>query len=311
MKSTRRQNQISDSGRMPAEHRRPQPCIRAADWEPLLYDYAEGLADRETAASVERHIAECDYCRGALEDIRWMMSALQTSVPEPQNDVVSRVMKTVCAEEEEHGRVIAETVDTRTGRVLSSPDQRRGVRRLLRTVGSLAAALVIVIGLIYVLPLLKSGSGASSGAQDVIREMQDSEESSFSGGAFVGSTPTTEAAETEADAFGAVTGNKSPAVSEPVLEQTPENRYPIVLRIIGLSDAQLRDALSALTAADGTPITVRETADGYLISPLSAFETAQQQLHAVYPAFGIEIVRAETVPESYTDDAFYIQIREP
>ena len=83
MKSTRRQNQISDSGRMPAEHRRPQPCIRAADWEPLLYDYAEGLTDRETAASVERHIAECDYCRGALEDIRWMMSALQTSVPEP------------------------------------------------------------------------------------------------------------------------------------------------------------------------------------------------------------------------------------
>lgn len=310
MKSTRRQNQISDSGRMPAEHRRPQPCIRAADWEPLLYDYAEGLADRETAASVERHIAECDYCRGALEDIRWMMSALQTSVPEPQNDVVSRVMKTVRAEEEEHGHVIAETVDTRTGRVLSSPNQRRGVRRLLRTVGSLAAALVIVIGLIYVLPLLKSGSGASSGVQDVIREMQDSEESSFSGGVFVGGTPT-ETAETEADAFGAVTGNKSPAVSEPVLEQTPETRYPILLRIIGLSDAQLLDVLSALTAADGTPVTVRETSDGYLISPLSAFETAQQQLHAAYPALGIEIVRAETVPESYTEDSFYIQIREP
>ena len=299
MKETRRQE-------MPmTESRKLHPCVRAADWEPLLYDYAEGLADRETAASVERHIAECAYCRGALEDIRWMISALQTSVPEPKSDLSARVMETIRAEEEEDGCVIAETVDTRTGRVLN-PAGKRGFGAIVRTVGSIAAALVLVMGLLYVLPLLRAGSGASSGAQDVINEMQKEEDNRFSDGVFVGNTQET-AAETEGSAFGAVPGNKTPASSDAPILETTEQGYPVILRMIGLSDARLRDVLSGVTAADGTPVTVTKTADGYLVSPLSAFEEVQAQLHAAYPALGIEIIRAESVPESYHADAFYIQ----
>ena len=66
--------------------------------------------------------------------------------------------------------------------------------------------------------------------------------------------------------------------------------------------------LSLLTTADGDPVTVLHTEDGYLISPLSAFEEAQKLLAAAYPGLGMEIIRPQTVPESYTEDAFYIQI---
>ncbi len=298
MKQTHRQNMERDCGtdRL-SEKGRGSRCDRAAEWELLLYDFAEGLTDEKTGQEVQRHLAECAYCRGALEDIRWMTSALRTSVPEPKTDLSARVMDTIREDEESGGRIVAQAIDVRTGRVLAAPTEPHGTHRLIRIVSGIAAVFLLVIGLIYVVPLLRTGSGAASGTQDILGEMQSGEGDRFSGGVFIGDIPQT----TEDTAYDASVDKSDPQ----------QAGMPVILRITGLTEAQLSAELSALTAADGTRITVTETGDGYLVSPLSAFEAAQACLQAAYPMMGIEIVRAETVPDSYTADAFYIQIDEP
>lgn len=270
-------------------------CDRAAEWEPLLYDFAEGLTDEKTGQEVRRHIAECAYCRGALEDIRWMTAALRESALEPKTDISARVMDAIRAEEESGGRIVAQTVDARTGRVLSSPKEKYSIRRIMRTVSGIAAALLLVFGLIYIVPLLRMGSGTASGTQDILGEMQSGEDDRFSGGVFVGGDPAM-TAETVSAEIG----------TEVILTQT---QYPVILRVVGVSDEQLETVLSDLTAADGTPATFSKTRDGYLVAPLSAFETAQELLAQTYPWLGMEIIRAEELPDSYTEDAFYIQIQ--
>lgn len=305
MKHTQQQNPTT-------ELRRTQRCPRSSEWEPLLYDYAEGLADEQTRAAVEGHLASCAYCTAAMEDIRWMISALKSTAPEPREDLTKRVMARIRTEEEENGRVIAEALDARTGRIL--PDRTgtplgRSVRRVSRMLGGIAAALVLVIGLVYLVPLLRSGSGAASSLSDILGEMQ-TDDGSFADGVFVGGRDETEAV-TDAVGIGAVQGSKEPAVSDTVLIETPADGMPVILRITGLSAERLQTVLSGLLTADGAPLVVTQTDDGYLVSPLSAFESAHEALRAAYPELGIEIVRAQTRPASYTDDAFYIQISEP
>lgn len=278
-------------------------CDRAAEWEVLLYDYAEGLTDEGTGLAVERHIAECAYCRAALCDIRWMTSALRESVPEPGTDISARVMEVIRgkkdarAEDESSGRVVAQVLDARTGRVTADLTRKRGIRGVMRTLGGIAAAVLLVVGMMYVIPLLRAGGGAASGTPDILGQMQSCEDDRFSDGVFVGS-PAQTTTETASDTQSGVT-------------VTEENPYPIILRIVGLTGEQLCDVLADLTAADGTAVTVTETADGYLVAPLHAFERAQALLSQAYPGYGIEIIRAEEIPDSYTGDAFYIQTDDP
>lgn len=293
MKQTQRQNGEWSRMKPSADRGRGQRCDRAAEWEVLLYDFAEGLTDEKTTQTVREHIAECEYCRCALEDIRFMTAALRESVPEPKVDISARVMKAIRAEEESGGRMVTETLDVRTGRVLSRTKEASGIRRIVRAVSGIAAAILVVFGLMYVLPWLRMGAGTASGTQDILGEMQSGEDDRFSGGVFVGSTPQT---------------TEEPTADAPLMTETVQQRFPVVLRIAGLSDERLWDVLSVLTTADGGSVTVLHTEDGYLISPLSAFEEAQKLLAAAYPGLGMEIIRPQTVPESYTEDAFYIQI---
>lgn len=174
MKVTQRQNGVPEnSGIRLADGMRLPPCDRAADWEPLLYDYAEGLIDKETGAAVQRHLEECPYCRGAFADIQWMTSALKASVPEPKTDLGARVMETIRVQEDINGRAFTEQIDAQTGQVLSSPSDKRGIRHLVNAVGYAAAVLLLVIGLFYVVPLLRVGSGTSSaGTQEILHEPQ-------------------------------------------------------------------------------------------------------------------------------------------
>ncbi len=278
-------------------------CDRAAEWEPLLYDFADGLTDVQTGQAVQRHTAECAYCRGALEDIRWMTSALRESVTEPKYDISARVMevvrtkKNLRAEEETSGRIVTQTVDARTGRVTANASGKRGIRGVMRTLGGIAAAVLLAAGLMYAVPWLRMGIGTASGTPDILGEMQSCEESRFSDGVFVGD-PVLTTAETAAGS----------AVSETVLT---ENQYPVILYVPGLTGEQILSALSSLTAADGTPAEITKTADGYLVSPLHAFEEAQALLIQTYPGHEIEIFRAEIIPDSDTGDAFYIQTDDP
>ncbi len=295
MKQTQRQNGDWSSMKPSTDRVRGKRCDRAAEWEVLLYDFAEELTDEKTTKTVRDHIAECEYCRGALEDIRFMTAALRESVPEPKADISARVMAAIRAEEESDGHMVLQTIDAQTGRVLSNTDtgKKHGIRRIARVVSGIAAVILVVFGLVYVLPLLRMGAGTAAGTQEILGEMQSGEDDRFSGGVFVGSTTQT---------------TEEPTADEPLMTETVQQRLPVVLRIAGLSDERLWDVLSVLTTADGDPVTVLRTEDGYLISPLSAFEEAQKLLAAAYPELGVEIIRAETMPDSYTEDAFYIQI---
>ena len=278
MKQTHGQNEEWSGMTQSPDTGRGQRCDRAAEWEPLLYDFAEGLTDEKTGAAVKEHLAGCTYCRGALEDIRWMRTALRESVPEPKTDLTARVMKTIRAEEESGGRVVTETLDARTGRVITSRGGKHSLHRIVRAVSCIAAAVLVVLGLLYVLPLLRMGGGTASGTQDILGEMQSGEDARFSDGVFVGSTPQTE-------------------------QRT-------ILLVSGTTESALAALLSQLTAAeDGTAITVTETDDGYLLTPLSALS----QVSAILESAGLRVTLDGAAAAAASDDgdAFYVRILEP
>ncbi len=306
MKKTSRQTMVSEQMRAGgAQH---SPCPHAEKWEPFFYDCTEGLADKETAEAVRQHITECAYCRARFADIRMMTAALKASVPEPKPGLHSRIMNAVDAEEEKNGRVITETVDLRTGRVLSDLTGKRGLAGI---VSGIAAALIVVIGLVYLLPFLRVSSGTSSGAQEIIGEMQDVVDSQFSDGVFVGTaTPADPAnpAETQSvgSDFGAIPGNKSPAQAETAVMQ----RYPVVLDVWSADKAEVLRLLAPLAAADETPAELTETEDGILVSPLAVYKEAAALLDAAN--LTVVVSKAmESAENGVFDDAFYIQIREP
>ena len=304
MKKTSRQTMASEqTGTGRAQY---PPCPHAEKWEPLFYDCAEGLADKESADAVRQHITECAYCRARFADIRMMTAALRASVPEPKPGLHSRIMNAVDAEEEKNGRVITETVDLRTGRVLSD---LTGMRGLAGIVSGIAAALVVVIGLVYLLPFLRVSSGTSSGAQEIISEMQEIIDSQFSDGVFVGTaapagTENPAGTQSVGSDFGTIPGNKSPAQAETAVMQS----YPVVLNVWGADKAEILRLLAPLAASDETPAELTETEDGILVSPLAVYKEAAALLDAANLTVVISGA-AESEEDSISDDAFYVQIR--
>lgn len=302
MKQTRRHGK--QPPRIPGQPERKDsliPCTRASEWEPLLYDYAEGLCDGETRAAVRGHLTSCAYCSSALEDIRWMMTALQESAPEPPAGLHTRVMDAVRAEDAGCGRIITETVDVRTGRVLDEP--RFSLSRMTRMIGGIAAAVVVVIGLMMLLPLMRR-TGAST-TPEILGELQEGDRGTFSDGVFIG-TESEQPQETEANGFGVI-----PGVREPI-ETAAEivHRYPVVITVDGAEKQQILSLLSGLMTSDGTVAVLTEADDGILVSPLSVYEAAVDRLEAADLAADVS-VRNGSSEDDTQQDAFYIQIREP
>lgn len=278
-----------------------QPCARASEWEPLLYDYAEGLCDGESRAAVRSHLASCAYCSSALEDIRWMMTALRASVPEPPAQLHSRVMDTISAEQTGYGRIITETVDVRTGWVLD--ENRFSMRRMTRMIGGIAAVFVLVVGMLWLLPLMRS-TGAST-TPEILEELQGGDPGTFSDGVFIG-TETEQPQETEANGFGVI-----PGVREPI-ETTAEivQRHAVVITVEGADKAQVLSLLAGLTSADGIAAVLTEEEDGILISPLSVYKAAAERLETADLAVTVSNPNP-SLADNTLEDAFYIQIREP
>ena len=308
MKKTNRQNHMSDNGIGMHRQQSCRPCADAEKWEPLFYDCAEGLADKETEAAVRGHLAECAYCRACFADIRMMTAALKSGVPEPKPGLHSRIMNAVRAEEDENGCVITETVDLRTGRVLSGLTGKRG---LVGAISGVAAALILVIGLVYLMPFLRVSSGSSSDAQNIIGEMQDIIGSPFSDGVFVGTSTPADASNSadngsEGSSFGTISGSKSPAQAETAVGQL----YPIVMDVTGADKAQILRILAPLCASDEMTAELIDTDDGILVSPLSLYKEAAALLDAADLTVIISEASVST-EDGAVDDAFYIQIREP
>ena len=276
-------------------------CGDASEWEPLLYDHAKGLTDQKTAAAVERHLAECADCRRAYAEIRRTLAVLSASAPTPAHSMKAQIMDRIREEEEDCGRVVWETVDMRTGRVVSSLSQKRGIRRAVQALGGIAAVMVIAVGLLCLLPFLRtSGGAASSEVPDIIGGMQVGSESSFNDGVFVGNAKDTDAQGNEG--YGAVPGHRGPSVTE----QLQVQQYAVVLDVSGADKAELLLLLAPLAAED-SHVTLTEDEGGIAVSPLSAYESAAALLEAAELA----VVVSAAAEGGDENGAFYIRIREP
>lgn len=81
-------------------------CEKSGQWEPYLYEYAEGMADDAVKAAVEEHVTTCDLCRRTLTEITEMLFLLreantapqQEQIPVPPARIRQHVMQTVYAE---------------------------------------------------------------------------------------------------------------------------------------------------------------------------------------------------------------------
>lgn len=303
MKQTRRYGKPpQESASYPSERDTPlTPCDRASEWEALFYDYAEGLCDSETCAALEQHLASCAYCRQALREIRRMTEALRVSVPAPPPQLHARVMQAVTEEGRGQGRVITETVDVRTGRVIGG--DRFSLRRITRIFGGAAAAFVLVVGLVLLLPMMRGGD--ASAAPEILEELQEGERVTFSDGVFIG-LDTQAVQETEANGFGVIPGVREPGETSAELEP----RYPVVITVSGTDSEHVRSLLSALSPAGGAAVVMTEEEDGILVSPLSVYKTAVSLLTAA--ELSVSVSEEQASDEDNTlEDAFYIQIREP
>ncbi|MBR5870813.1 MAG: zf-HC2 domain-containing protein [Clostridia bacterium] len=291
MKETNRQNAVSDR-----LGQRTAVCPEGMEWEPLLYDLAEGLCDAQTAADTEAHLAACPACRASYAEIRRTVSVLRASAPTPMPGLQARIMERIEEEDEDNGRVVCETVDMRTGRVVAVPHTQR-IRRLVRMLGGIAAVLVLAIGLYCLIPFLPRSSGATSGVQDIIGSLQVGSDNHFSDGVFVGTPKETAAA----DSMLVVPEHNAPSVTETAIQQ-----YAVVFDVYGADAAEVLSLLAPL-ADDDPSVRVTAYADGILVSPLSVWRTAASLLDAE----NLTVVIEEGQTASDGNDAFYIMIREP
>ena len=291
MKELHRQNAVSEHG-----DRHSGVCPEGTAWEPLLYDFAEGACDAQIAADVKAHLAACPACRAMYAEIDRTISALRASAPIPARGLQARIMERIEEEDEENGRVVCETVDMRTGRVVSVSQTQR-IRRLVRMLGGIAAAFVLAFGLYSLVPLLPRSSGATSGVQDIIGALQVGSDSHFSDGVFIGAPQETAAAETVL----VVPEYSAPAMTEAAVQQ-----YAVVFDVSGADAAEVLSLLAPL-ADDDPSVHFTAYADGILVSPLSVWRTAASLLDAE----NLTVVIEEGQTSSDGNDAFYIMIREP
>ena len=279
-------------------------CSRADVWEPLLYDYAEGVADKDTCASVEAHLARCPACRASLADIRFMMEAMSESLPAPKQDITARVMERIRAEEEDLGVVLSQPLDAVTGKPIRQ--KQSAMRRVTRLFGGIAAVFVLAIGLVWLLPLLgEMNSGAATGPQDALHEIWGSTESEFPTESTCGSnTVETDAVlEEPGDGFGVLPGIKDSAETTMELLQPFTVSVLTVLSEDGVDADFIRQVLASVSV-----LTFEWDEDGFAVTPVSAVDTVKTALERE----GLCVTVTETDTEDKTlADAFYVQIREP
>lgn len=111
---------------------------RCARLRSSLVDGAEGALDERARARIERHVADCDECRAALEALRDVPQALRrAAVPQPDEDFFRRQRQAIL----------------RRARQAPSPQAAPPFRPRFGWAAGLATAAVVV------LVLLRQGAG--------------------------------------------------------------------------------------------------------------------------------------------------------
>lgn len=154
-----------------------------ADWHPdaeLLADVAEGLADPDTAARAERHLASCADCRVRQAELESVTVVLRSqATPRIPDQVAARIAAALAAEPmpvaASGGSVTALPIDAR----------RRGARRLLRQglAAAAAVAAVAVVGTAGVSIFRDNGVGESTSTAGAAAERTTDDLAAGPGGA--------------------------------------------------------------------------------------------------------------------------------
>ncbi|MBQ8576989.1 MAG: hypothetical protein IJ449_03340 [Clostridia bacterium] len=210
------------------------PCRDAARWEPFLYEYAERTADDGIRAEIEAHLAECPFCRAQTADIQEMLSALHMTAPRVPETLHSDIMRAVRAEQDGAlsadraghiesrlvGRRHADGDDTPLTVMVRAQSKKNRFAKFSQTAGGIAAVLLLVMGMAYLLPVLSrvGRGGSTSASHDVLTDMETSgTEALFVVGNVAGEGGDSGAAEAK---MPAETGNVLGAVSNAFSDRT-------------------------------------------------------------------------------------------
>jgi anti-sigma-K factor RskA len=121
------------------------------EYKEMLPALALSALDAEDQRALDQHLAECDECRRELADWENTASALALSVPpaEPSAQVRDRIMRAVSAENEKQPRQESSAASP----VIEFPQGRRARWTAFGRVGAIAAAVLFLVLIIWILVL--------------------------------------------------------------------------------------------------------------------------------------------------------------
>lgn len=143
------------------------------DYKEMLAAHALSALDAEDVRALNQHLAECDECRRELADWENVASelALSPNPAEPSRHVRERIMNAVRNEKQP--------------RVVSFPQSRRDKWTSLGPVGAIAAAVLFLVLIIWIIVLWQQNRALHRRSEMLAREMQSLQEEAGRANEFV------------------------------------------------------------------------------------------------------------------------------
>jgi anti-sigma-K factor RskA len=134
------------------------------DYKELLPAHALSSLDAEDARALNQHLAECDECRRELAD--WENTAAELALganpAEPSSHVRARIMNAVRKEKQAQ----------RESRVVSFPQARKDMWASFRPIGAIAAAVVFLVLIIWILVLVQQNRRLYRENESLVTDIQ-------------------------------------------------------------------------------------------------------------------------------------------
>ena len=148
------------------------------DYREMLPALALSALDAEDAVAVNQHLSECAECRSELADWESTAAALSLSVnpAEPSAQVRARIMNAVRSEPRSQEP---------PSRVVPFPQTRREFWRSFGTVGAVAAAVLCLVLIIWIIVLWQQNRALRREMDFLARELRSTQEEAVSSSEFV------------------------------------------------------------------------------------------------------------------------------
>jgi anti-sigma-K factor RskA len=145
------------------------------DYKEMLAAQALSALDPEDARALNQHLLECDECRRELAD--WELTAANlawsANPAEPSRQVRERIMSAVRSERQPESRVV------------SFPQSRRDKWTSLGPVGAIAAAVLFMVLIIWIIVLWQQNRALHRETEFLARDMQALQEEAGRSNEFV------------------------------------------------------------------------------------------------------------------------------